>query len=70
MILHLSPPLRGVGNYQDIKIFKIKNQFKTMEQMTFNYNGKAVSLRVYGYEREEYRRAAERINGVSNVKIG
>ena len=30
-----------------------------MEQMTFNYNGKAMSLRVYGYEREAYRRVAE-----------
>jgi len=41
-----------------------------MEKMTFNYNGKAMSLRVYGYEREAYRRVAERINGVSNVEIG
>ena len=39
-----------------------------MEQMTFNYNGRAMSLRVYDYEREEYRRVAEKINGVSNVK--
>lgn len=41
-----------------------------MEQMTFNYNGKAMSLRVYGYEHEAYRRVAEGISGVSNVKIG
>jgi len=41
-----------------------------MEQMTFNYHGKAMSLRVYGYEHEAYRRVAEGINGVSNVKIG
>lgn len=39
-----------------------------MEQMTFNYNGKAMSLRVYGYEREEYRRVANRM-GATNVKF-
>ena len=50
--------------------FNKSKSIQAMEQMTFNYNGKAMSLRVYGYEREEYRSVAEGINGVSNVKIG
>lgn len=40
-----------------------------METMTFNFQGKAMSLHVYTYEREAYRRVAESINGVTNISI-
>ena len=39
-----------------------------MEKMTFNYNGKAMSLRVYGYEREAYRIEARKM-GATNVEF-
>ena len=40
-----------------------------MGTMTVNYRGKQITLPVYNYEHKDYRKVAEGIKGIGNIKF-